>query len=124
MKDISYNSFFISPMFRRCTTRKHLLLIMIFLMACGYGCKKQCYRCISESGFSRNDTIKVVFYDTALHRYDTLTKIDTINRLVDFSVLSLCPGDPNYNEIYSSPGGTNYYGWGYTDPSGRIYGCF
>lgn len=102
---------------------KHLLIVMLWVGAFCYGCKKPCARCIWQSGVIRNDTIIAVYYDTVLHKYDTLNKIDTISWLVDFSVLSLCPGNPEYNKVYPDPGGTNFSGWGYTDSSGREYAC-
>ena len=103
--------------------RKHLLLIMLLCAVC-YGCKKQCVTCVASSFVYRNDSTIALFYDSALHRYDTLTKIDTINREGNYSILSICPGNPDYNKIYPVPAGTNFSGLGYTDPLGNSYGCF
>ena len=100
---------------------KHLLLIMFLGVVC-YGCKKLCVTCFTSSSVYRNDSTIALFYDSALHRYDTLTNIDTINRGGNYSILSLCPGSQQYNKIYPAPGIGS--GLEYTDPLGNVYACF
>jgi hypothetical protein len=70
----------------------------------------------------RNDSTIAIYYDSTLHRYDTLTKIDTINKWGDYSILSLCPDNQKYNKIYPAPGIGS--GLEYTDPLGNVYACF
>ncbi len=112
--------------YRSYAAGKHLFLIILFLAGCCCSCKKQCVTCFAAPGFYRLDSTIVISYDSALHRYDTLVKLDTIDRWSSYPILSFCPGSGEYNSIIRSSTSTiGGSGLQYCcDSLGRTYTCY
>jgi hypothetical protein len=125
MNKLSFNKIlFTSSDFRRYDAGKHLFLIMFFLLVYCCGCKKQCFTCVASPGFYRLDSNIVISYDSTQHKYDTLAKLDTIDRWISYPILSFCPGSAEYNLILRSSTSTiGGSGFVYNDSSER-YSCF
>ena len=95
-------------------------ILSLITICCG-GCKEACVSCVSNLNWPiiRYDSIVNVYYDTVLHKYDTVfIKIDTTARWNGVNYLQICPGTPEYEKLQppTSPTGHSYSdSYGYYD---------
>ena len=85
--------------------------VMSLIIICCGGCKEACVSCLSNLNWPiiRYDSIVNVYYDTVLHKYDTVfIKIDTTARWNGVNYLQICPGTPGYQLLRPEQGGYNY----------------